>query len=801
MPKNRFLEQPEILSPAGSFGALYAAVNGGCDAVYLGGSLFNARMSADNFSDDDLLNAIDHCHLHGVKAYITVNTIYKNNELKQLFKFLEFAYREGADAFIFQDIGAAIKAREAFPNIEIHASTQMNTHSLACARFLKEAGFDRLILSRELNLAQIVNIAKNGNVETEIFVHGALCVGFSGQCLLSSFAGGRSGNRGRCAQPCRIKYKLCANGKEISEGYLLSPKDMSAIYNLKEIAETGVSALKIEGRMKTPGYVYTVTSIYRKYLDMIDSEIDKSDTDKLLQAFNRGGSFNNGYLKSHSGLDMMSVLIPKNSGVFIGTVTHYEHQFKRVFIKAEKDLVPGDGLLIHTVEEPHVGFGVNVNVSVGEIVVFEAKGDILEGDKVYRTFDKKFVDEVKNVDKPKHPAIKRIDLQVSVAAKVGSPMKIKIQNSRILIEVQGEIVQPAKSAPLTAERLIAQINKTDTLPFNIEFTNCEIDDNIYMPISAVNEVRRNAFSKFSDELLVSYRRDEVVSNVSLDRVESIACERRISVSVRTKEQLLACLIKGVSRIYADLSIKDIDYCANKVHELGIEFFISLSRIDINDETADILPSLENTAIDGYLIRTYGQLNLLKSSSKIKVLDSSFNVLNSLSADCLLNFSDEVTLSQELNLREISDINCKKSEVIAYGRPALMTTQQCPVGLYAASKKSDKFCSLKGDSDGYVLKDDNGCEFPIITDCDKCFATIFGSDAMFLLNKAEDLQILNAGGLRLDFTTETADEIKKIIECYIKALNGNNNDKEVIRLIEEYNIKKLGNLGHFYKGII
>ncbi|MCL2873755.1 MAG: U32 family peptidase [Defluviitaleaceae bacterium] len=800
---------PALLSPAGSVGALYAAVNGGCDAVYLGGELFSARMAADNFADEDISSAIDYCHLHGVKIYVTVNTLYKNTELEPLFKFLEFAYSRGADAFIFQDLGAATLASETFPDIEIHASTQMNTHSLACARFIKEAGFSRLILSRELNLKQIENITKNSGVETEIFAHGALCVGFSGQCLLSSFAGGRSGNRGRCAQPCRLKYKLCdSRGKKMADGYLLSPKDMTILDNLKEIAVSGVSALKIEGRMKTPGYVYTVTSTYRKYLDIINNgsvDINENDVEKLLQAFNRGGSFSDGYIKNYSALNMMSIETPKNSGVLIGIVTGYEPKFKRVFIKTDKELVPGDGVEIWTQKEPHVGFGVNVHAAAGETAAFMAHGDISEGDRVYRTFDKKFTDDLKNVGIREYPDVKKIDIAVSVSAKIDAPIKIKIECSRVSVEIQGDIVQSAQNAPLTSDRLFAQISKLDTYPFNINFTDCDVDDNIYMAISAVNEVRRNAFARFSEELLSSYRRPEVISSVSYNHNEKdIISEKKLSISAITKDQLYGCLIEGVNRVYADISnisLDDINSLIKKMHEYGIELYLSLPRIDVEDSLSSIVSIVENTAVDGYLIRTYGQLHLLENSNKAKVLDSNFNVLNGFSADYLRKFANCITPSQELNLEEINALGGEKTEVIVYGRQVLMATRQCPVGLYVADKKNGQFCEMKENADGYILKDDKGSEFPIITDCDKCLAMVLNSSMLFLIDKANSLNKLSAESLRLDFTTETAEETKKIIECYIKVLNGNTDDKEVLEIIDQYVNLELVNVGHFYKGII
>ena len=815
---------PTLLSPAGSMNALYAAINGGCDAVYLGGKSFSARMSADNFTDEDITNVIDHCHLHGVKIYIAVNTLYKDAEIKPLFKFLEFAYKNGADAFIFQDIGTAVLARSFFPEIEIHASTQMNTHSLACARFLKGAGFSRLILSRELSLSQIANISQNSGAETEVFAHGALCASFSGQCLMSSFGGGRSGNRGRCAQPCRLKYSLYdSRGKSLKDGYLLSPKDIMTLDSLADIAASGISTLKIEGRMKNPEYVHIATSIYRKYLDMAGElhSVDKNDVDKLLQVFNRGGSFSGGYINQHSGLNMMSFETPKNTGVFIGTVTGYEPKFKRIFIKTEKELIPGDGLEIWTQTEPHIGFGVNSHTAAGETAIFTAQGNISEGDKVYRTFDKRLADELKNAGTPGYSGGKKIEVTASVSAKINEPIGIRLSYNGIITKVQGAVVQSAQNAPLPAEQLLAQINKPDTYPLNIKFTDCDIDDNIYMPISAVNKVRREVIEQFASELINSHKRhmisiapltkpcarfsewSNMVEFKERNNTQNSSADKKISVSVTTKSQLSACLATGIDRIYADISnltLEELNSFTEQAHKYGTALFAALPRIDIDDDFETIRDSLENTNIDGYLIRTYGQLYLLSGSKKIKVLDSSFNVFNSLSAEYLLEFADIITPSLELSLEELGCFANEKTEAIVHGRQTLMITRQCPIGLYVAGKNASLFCKLRGNSEGYTLKDDKGSEFPIVTHCAKCFTSILSSRALFMLGKTDDLNKLNAGSLRLDFTTETAEEAQRITECYIKALSGNNDDTEVLGTIERYIETGIGDADHLYKGI-
>lgn len=309
----------ELLAPAGSMESLYAAVQNGADAVYLGGAKFSARAYASNFDEENMIKAVEYCHLYNVKIYVTVNTAMKEEEIKEALEYVEFLYKIGVDALIIQDAGLAQLIKRNFPKFELHASTQMSIHNAEGALFLKNLGFSRIVLSRELSLDEITHISKYLNIETEIFVHGALCVSYSGQCLMSSLIGGRSGNRGRCAQPCRLPYEIIdKKRKKKAKGYILSPKDVCTIENIKDIINSGTSSLKIEGRMKRPEYVAGVVSAYRKAIDDANCDIE-TERKKLLQLFNREG-FSKAYLYGNVGRDMMSYRFPKNTGVFIGKV-------------------------------------------------------------------------------------------------------------------------------------------------------------------------------------------------------------------------------------------------------------------------------------------------------------------------------------------------------------------------------------------------------------------------------------------------------------------------------------------------
>ena len=331
-------QRVELLSPVGSMDSMVSAVNNGCNAIYLGGKNFNARQSANNFTNEEIKDIIDYCHLRGVKVNLTLNILYKENEIQQVLNFVSEIYSYGIDAIIVQDIGIFNLIKTNFENVALHASTQMTIHNIEGVKFLQNLGFKRVVLSRELTLPEIEHITQNTNIEIEAFVHGAICVSYSGRCLMSSLIGERSGNRGRCAQPCRMEYKLIKNDKVYADNYLLSPKDTSTLPIIDKLVKSGIHTFKIEGRMKSPEYVASVTYNYRKYIDKVNkdefSKIEKDDLKELTQIFNRGGSSITGYYESWSSKSMISPS-PKSSGLKIGVVKDYNKKTKKCTIKLD----------------------------------------------------------------------------------------------------------------------------------------------------------------------------------------------------------------------------------------------------------------------------------------------------------------------------------------------------------------------------------------------------------------------------------------------------------------------------------
>ena len=337
----------ELLAPVGNFDCLKAAVQNGADAVYLGASNFSARASATNFNYEDLKKAVEYAHIRNVKVHLALNTLIKNNELNSALELASYAYEIGIDAIIVQDLGLAQILLKNFPKMPIHASTQMTIHNLEGVLQAEKLGFSRVVLSRELSFDEIDYICRNSNIEIECFVHGALCISYSGQCLMSSIIGGRSGNRGKCAGTCRLPYELIEikENKTVEKGYLLSSKDVCTLDILPDLIDAGVKSFKIEGRMKSPEYVGIVTSIYRKYIDLAESNqqyiVDEEDRKKLMQIFNRGG-FSTGYLKGKLGKNMMYTKKPNHIGIYAGDVISYNENKGYVKFKARENIELGD---------------------------------------------------------------------------------------------------------------------------------------------------------------------------------------------------------------------------------------------------------------------------------------------------------------------------------------------------------------------------------------------------------------------------------------------------------------------------
>jgi len=509
-------KQIELLAPAGSREALHAAVENGADAVYLGGKLFNARQQADNFDIDVLREELKYSHARGVSIYLTMNTLISDCEMKQALEFAVQARRAGIDGIIVQDIGLAAALRHIMPDMPLHASTQMTVYDIAGVRALEEMGLKRVVLARELTLEEVSEIARHTSLEVEVFIHGALCVCYSGQCLMSSMIGGRSGNRGKCAQPCRLPYQLVGPCRDSTQNarYLLSPKDICSLDFIGDILSSGISFLKIEGRMKSPEYVATVVRIYRKYInlaqerinrgDAVQPEIEEADRHDLLQIFNRGG-FSEGYMKGKTGADMMSFEKPNNSGIYLGKAQAYDNRSHMISIRLEDSLSVGDGVEVWAGRSDSPG-GIITSVRKGKNEVKSAgkgelvqigpiRGRIAAADRVYKTTDVELNRIARESFSGKNT--RRIEITGQVSLRYGKPLLLNVKdNSGHSAEAEGTVpAEKAVNRPLMPERLEEQLRKTGATPFVFEKLEIDIEGGLSIPVSEINEVRRQALDR------------------------------------------------------------------------------------------------------------------------------------------------------------------------------------------------------------------------------------------------------------------------------------------------------------------
>ena len=799
----------ELLSPAGDMEGLKAAVNNGCDSVYIGGKSFSARQYAGNFSESDIKEVLDYCHLRSVKVYLAVNTLYKTEELNDVLNFVGKAYEMGVDALILQDMGAFDLIKRIFPDLPLHASTQLTAMSLEDVKFLTEKGFSRVILSRELSLEEVKYIAQNAPCETEVFIHGALCCSFSGQCLMSSIIGGRSGNRGRCAQPCRLPYSLYKGYDKLSEGYLLSPKDIQTTGLIPELANAGVTSLKIEGRMKTSQYIGGVTSIYRKYIELWENspenyEVSKDDVKRLSQLFNRGG-FSEGYLKSPLGKNMMSVERPKSWGILAGHVDKYVPSAKKVTIRTREDFIPGDGIEIWTKNEPHPGCNITKPSKAGEIITFTLEGDIEKNQPVYKTYDKKLNDEL---SKTWEKDFRTLNVKGRAKIYAGEEMVFELETGDgIKAQVRGQKAEFAQNAPMTAEEIAKRLSKMGGTPFSLESVDLELGKDVYVPVSALNDLRRRAVEAFTKRILGSFRREvKSVPNIRY-RNSHIFKQKKINVLVNTPIQFEEVIeYEGVNIVYMELN----DALSRKAENLiksaklkGISVFAALPQITqahtekLNDE---IFAMAESQPFNGYLVRTAGEFARFSKTGRKIALDTSFNVFNRESVNFWGNEgADVICLSPELNVNEINDTAGRTCELQVYGYMPMMISRQCPVGNFAGDR-CGIYCKYKDSSEDFYLKDRKGYKFPLVRNCKACTVVITNGKPLFTLKFFGEILNTPAGFLRLSFTKESLLETREIMEAYSECvLKGKAVSNKTFGLIK----KMSGNAstkGHFFRGV-
>ena len=798
----------ELLAPVGSFEALKAAVQNGANAVYLGGKDFGARASANNFDRDELKEAVKYAHIRGVQVFVTTNTLRKENEIEDFLEYAKFLYDIDVDAIILQDIGMARLIKRELPDFELHASTQMVAHSLEDVKYLESVGFDRVVLAREVTVEEIKYICDNCKADIEVFVHGALCVCYSGQCLMSSMIGNRSGNRGRCAQPCRQRYELIDvyTGEVVNSNgdYLLSPRDLNAIEEIDKVIDAGVHSLKIEGRMKRPEYVATVIDGYRKTIDeyLATNKLNVSDEtiNDLYTIFNR--KFTKGLLLGDVGKDMMNSQLPNNQGLYVGTVVDYNKKAKRLKIKPANTLKKGDGI--------NLGGGTigriikNGNIETigykGETIELDFVGEARKGQIVFKTSDSELMDRVQATFTQDKEFVKNI-IDAKITIKLGQkPILTLIDRNKNQATIEGDkIVEEAMKVALSKEKVETQLRKLGNTPYELDLLEIELDDNVSLPISLLNQMRRDCIELLDKERVSIKNRKYKNKIVKYKPVlYNRNKQQEISVKVKNLEQLESALECGVDRIYYE-DTNTIDKGMSLAMKYNKKVIYSAPRI-IRNKEYNHLAKANNAGVESVQVGNYGSIDYFKDK-KLNI-DYYLNAFNSETINYYKEIgADTLCISQELNINEIketikyTDINI---ESVVYGYTPLMITEYCPMGVIVRDCKKDKRVAKCKESI-YALRNSKGDEFRVSQDI-FCRSTIYNSNVTCMLDNLYELHEIGINVLRLDFTLEDKETVKEVIEAYQEVLS--NDYKLATKATKLYNKldEKGTTAGHYYKGV-
>ena len=798
----------ELLAPVGSFEALKAAVQNGANAVYLGGKDFGARASANNFDRDELKEAVKYAHIRGVQVFVTTNTLRKENEIEDFLEYAKFLYDIDVDAIILQDIGMARLIKRELPDFELHASTQMVAHSLEDVKYLESVGFDRVVLAREVTVEEIKYICDNCKADIEVFVHGALCVCYSGQCLMSSMIGNRSGNRGRCAQPCRQRYELIDvyTGEVVNSNgdYLLSPRDLNAIEEIDKVIDAGVHSLKIEGRMKRPEYVATVIDGYRKTIDeyLATNKLNVSDEtiNDLYTIFNR--KFTKGLLLGDVGKDMMNSQLPNNQGLYVGTVVDYNKKAKRLKIKLANTLKKGDGI--------NLGGGTigriikNGNIETigykGETIELDFVGEARKGQIVFKTSDSELMDRVQATFTQDKEFVKNI-IDAKITIKLGQkPILTLIDRNKNQATIEGDkIVEEAMKVALSKEKVETQLRKLGNTPYELDLLEIELDDNVSLPISLLNQMRRDCIELLDKERVSIKNRKYKNKTVKYKPVlYNRNKQQEISVKVKNLEQLESALECGVDRIYYE-DTNTIDKAMSLAMKYNKKVIYSAPRI-IRNKEYNHLAKANNAGVESVQVGNYGSIDYFKDK-KLNI-DYYLNAFNSETINYYKEIgADTLCISQELNINEIketikyTDINI---ESVVYGYTPLMITEYCPMGVIVRDCKKDKRVAKCKESI-YALRNSKGDEFRVSQDI-FCRSTIYNSNVTCMLDNLYELHEIGINVLRLDFTLEDKETVKEVIEAYQEVLS--NDYKLGTKATKLYNKldEKGTTAGHYYKGV-
>ncbi|MBR2409341.1 MAG: U32 family peptidase [Lachnospiraceae bacterium] len=804
------MEKPEILAPAGSMEALKAAITAGADAVYMGGTGFGARAYADNPDTEEMIEAIRYVHLRGKRLYLTVNTLVKEQEFKAFYEFLAPYYTAGLDAAIVQDVGVLRFLAKEFPGLSLHASTQMTLTAPEGIRMFDGYPVTRLVPARELSLSEITDICRTSGKEVEIFVHGALCYCYSGQCLMSSMIGGRSGNRGRCAQPCRMEYEQGEQGKK----YWLSPKDLCGLSLLPELIGTGAASFKIEGRMKRPEYAAAVTAAYRKFTDLYASLGEKGyksylkehpnrleeEVTALADIYNRGG-FTSGCFFKHNGKELMSVNRPGHFGVPVGEVSIGGRG--EATIRLQNEVFAQDVLEFRRENEGSGAPGYyEYTLGEGAPAGAQIKARLLpklqaqKGDKIYRMRNAKLLEATEERYLKKEL---KVPVEGVFYAKVGESCTLEVsantegillpeafpiqKKERVTALCNGFVCEKAGKLPATEETVRKQLNKTGNESFFFEKLTIILEDDVFLPNGLLNELRRNALAMLNENLQMRFVRELPEKEAAVQETRSLSYEDGEGVSgslTRGNVPAIDCVVstvvqaevvakeEDVRRIYLDFigeSIQSVCNSAQKLREAGKEIWFCFPRICRRDTLQRIRDEFAvlKEHFDGYLVRNFETLTLVKESDpqwQVRCsLDYTMYVMN---REAKAFYKEQfgmipgmLTASPELSGKEWKALGLEDMTVVVYERVPLMVSAHC-------IKKTMGQCTGKQSPEPVVLTDRVGKKLLLKTNCGECYNLIYNPECFSLPEYREALEETKPAAIRLDFTFETAKETERVL---------------------------------------
>ena len=709
----------ELLAPAGDIESLYQAIHNGADAVYLGLKTFGARAYSKNFDNDEIINAIEIAHLYGVKIYVTMNTLVKDSEVEDFLEQVEFLYLNGVDAIIMQDYGMINLVRRMYKDLEIHASTQANNSSIETIKMYHDLGVKRVVLSRELSLDEIKKI--DVDIELEVFIHGALCISYSGNCLMSSMIGNRSGNRGECAGSCRLKYDLLKDGKIISKNkYLLSTKELNTSYNFNELLNSNIKSFKIEGRMKSPEYVGFITRFYRKLIDKEEINIEE-ELNKLKTIYNRKFTLGNLFNSN----DITNIDTPNHIGLEIGKVISITKD--KIKIKLNKELNQFDGIRFL---ESSKGLIVNylydeknnLISSANNIVYIDNKIDLTTKDSVYKTLDNKLITSLKKYN------LKKIEIKICFQAIKNNKIKVILEDNYNKVEVEGSIVKEAITSPIIEDDVKKHLLKLGNTPFICNDIEINLSNNIFIPIKEINELRRTAVDLLIKKRSYSKRtlnKEEII----FEKLNSYD-NNYLVCSVNCEEQLKTCLELDFKRIY----VNDLDLYKKYKNNKNIYYMLDRNNFNIT-----------NNLLDKNLVSEY-----LDFKDKNLFGNYSLNVYNIYTAYYLLfNGLLNIPVSVELNFNEINNLYNKfidkfdvtpPLEILVYGRVENMIIKQ------------------------NILSLDKNYKYDLIDKKKRCFKVFYKNNLTHILNYEKRNNIYNINHIkRLDFYDENKEDIINIVK--------------------------------------